>query len=66
MGALDSANFVFGRTLNPLNRALTAGGSSGGEGVLVAMRGCMVGFGTDIGGSIRVPAMCMGGRADPW
>ncbi|KAH1456334.1 hypothetical protein KXX13_000400 [Aspergillus fumigatus] len=60
MGALDSANFVFGRTLNPLNRALTAGGSSGGEGVLVAMRGCMVGFGTDIGGSIRVPAMCMG------
>jgi Asp-tRNA(Asn)/Glu-tRNA(Gln) amidotransferase A subunit family amidase len=60
MGALDSANFVFGRTLNPLDRALTAGGSSGGEGVLVAMRGCMVGFGTDIGGSIRVPAMCMG------
>lgn len=60
MGALDSANFVFGRTLNPLNRALTAGGSSGGEGVLVAMRGCMLGFGTDIGGSIRVPAMCMG------
>ncbi|KAF7174446.1 hypothetical protein CNMCM5623_007242 [Aspergillus felis] len=60
MGALDSANFVFGRTLNPLNRALTAGGSSGGEGVLVAMRGSMVGFGTDIGGSIRVPAMCTG------
>ncbi|GFF41779.1 putative amidase C550.07 [Aspergillus udagawae] len=60
MGALDSANFVFGRTLNPLNRALTAGGSSGGEGVLVALRGCMVGFGTDIGGSIRVPAMCTG------
>jgi Asp-tRNA(Asn)/Glu-tRNA(Gln) amidotransferase A subunit family amidase len=60
MGALDSVNFVFGRTLNPLNRKLTAGGSSGGEGVLVAMRGCMVGFGTDIGGSIRVPAMCTG------
>lgn len=27
---------------------------------MVAMRGCMVGFGTDIGGSIRVPAMCNG------
>ncbi|EAW07383.1 putative general amidase [Aspergillus clavatus NRRL 1] len=60
LGALDSANNLFGRTLNPLNRQLTAGGSSGGEGVLVAMRGVMVGFGTDIGGSIRVPALCNG------
>lgn len=60
MGALDSCNHLFGRTLNPINRQLTAGGSSGGEGVLVAMRGAMVGFGTDIGGSIRVPAMCNG------
>ncbi|GAD99545.1 general amidase [Paecilomyces variotii No. 5] len=60
LGALDSCNNVFGRTLNPLNRQLTAGGSSGGEGVLVAMHGSMIGFGTDIGGSIRVPAMCNG------
>lgn len=60
LGALDSCNNLFGRTLNPLNWQLSAGGSSGGEGVLVAMRGCMVGFGTDIGGSIRVPAMCQG------
>ncbi|KAJ9322903.1 hypothetical protein DTO027B5_2945 [Paecilomyces variotii] len=60
LGALDSCNNVFGRTLNPLNRQLTAGGSSGGEGVLLAMRGSMVGFGTDIGGSIRIPAMCNG------
>ncbi|PLB48315.1 alpha-glucosidase [Aspergillus steynii IBT 23096] len=60
MGALDSCNHLFGRTLNPQNRKLTAGGSTGGEGVLVAMRGSMVGFGSDIGGSIRVPAMCNG------
>lgn len=60
LGALDSCNNLFGRTLNPFNRQLTAGGSSGGEGVLVAMRGSMVGFGTDIGGSIRVPSMCNG------
>ncbi|OJJ34988.1 hypothetical protein ASPWEDRAFT_487705 [Aspergillus wentii DTO 134E9] len=60
MGALDSCNHLFGRTLNPLNRQLTAGGSSGGEGVLVAMRGVMVGLGTDIGGSCRIPAMCTG------
>ena len=59
--ALDSTNNLFGRTLNPLNRKdWTAGGSSGGEGALVAMRGCVMGVGTDIGGSIRVPAMCNG------
>lgn len=58
--ALDSVNNVFGRTLNPLNRKLTAGGSTGGEGVLMAMRGSMIGIGTDIGGSIRIPAMCTG------
>lgn len=60
MGFLDSVNHMFGRTLNPLNRRLTPGGSSGGEGVAVAMRASMVGFGTDIGGSIRIPAMCNG------
>ncbi|KAL1981638.1 hypothetical protein VTN96DRAFT_2352 [Rasamsonia emersonii] len=60
MAFLDSCNNLFGRTLSPLNRQLTAGGSSGGEGVVVAMRGSMVGFGTDIGGSIRIPAMCNG------
>ncbi|OBR02633.1 Amidase [Colletotrichum higginsianum IMI 349063] len=60
LASLDSVNNVFGRTMNPVNRLCTAGGSSGGEGVLVAMRGCMIGIGTDIGGSIRVPAMCNG------
>lgn len=60
IATLDSCNHLFGRTLNPLNRQWTAGGSTGGEGALVAMRGSMVGFGTDIGGSIRVPAMCQG------
>ncbi|KXH32847.1 amidase [Colletotrichum simmondsii] len=60
LGSLDSVNNVFGRTMNPINRLCTAGGSSGGEGVLVAMRGSMIGIGTDIGGSIRVPAMCNG------
>ncbi|KAL5363152.1 amidase signature domain-containing protein [Aspergillus floccosus] len=60
MATPDSYNHVFGRTLNPLNHQLTVGGSSGGEAALVAMHGSMVGFGTDIGGSIRVPAMCTG------
>lgn len=58
--ALDSDNNVFGRTLNPRNRNVTAGGSSGGEGALIAMRGSVLGVGTDVGGSIRIPAMCNG------
>ncbi|KAG8624597.1 hypothetical protein KVT40_007664 [Elsinoe batatas] len=60
MMALDSHNNVFGRTLNPANTRLTAGGSSGGEGALIAMRGSLLGVGTDVGGSVRIPAMCNG------
>lgn len=57
---LDSHNNVFGRTLNPYNTLVTAGGSTGGEGALIAMRGSVLGVGTDVGGSIRIPAMCNG------
>jgi amidase len=46
--------------LNPHNTHLTAGGSSGGEGALVAFRGSILGVGTDIAGSIRIPALCCG------
>ncbi|PYI01463.1 amidase [Aspergillus sclerotiicarbonarius CBS 121057] len=56
----ESHNFVFGRTLNPHRSNLSAGGSSGGEGVLIAMRGSILGVGTDIAGSIRIPAICDG------
>lgn len=42
--------------MNPYNTTLTPGGSSGGEGALIALRGSVLGIGTDIGGSIRVPA----------
>jgi amidase len=56
--ALDSHNNIFGRVLNPANLKLTAGGSSGGEAALIAMRGSVLGVGTDVGGSIRIPAMC--------
>ncbi|KAJ6134477.1 hypothetical protein N7523_000799 [Penicillium sp. IBT 18751x] len=55
---LDSHNNVFGRTLNPHRLSLTADGSSGGEGALFAMRGSLLGIGTDIAGSICVPALC--------
>lgn len=56
----DSDNSVFGKVLNPHKLSLGAGGSSGGEGALVAMRGSILGVGTDIGGSIRIPALCCG------
>ncbi|CAG7945448.1 unnamed protein product [Penicillium nalgiovense] len=60
MMAADSHNYVFGRTLNPHRSNLTAGGSTGGEGALIAMRGSVLGVGTDNVGSIRIPAICNG------
>ncbi|KAL4860847.1 hypothetical protein BDV12DRAFT_208754 [Aspergillus spectabilis] len=56
----EAQNNVFGRTLNPWNTAINPGGSSGGEGALIALRGSPLGIGTDIGGSIRIPALCCG------
>jgi hypothetical protein len=46
----ETYNLVFGRTVNPVNRTLTCGGSSGGEGALLGMRGSILGVGSDIGG----------------
>ncbi|OBT74176.1 hypothetical protein VF21_06286 [Pseudogymnoascus sp. 05NY08] len=56
----ETVNNVFGRTLNPLNRNLTPGGSSGGESALLAFGGSRIGVGSDIGGSLRIPAACTG------
>lgn len=36
------------------------GGSSGGESCLIAMKGSLMGFGTDLGGSVRIPAVFCG------
>lgn len=56
----DSYNHIFGQSVNSLNRHLISGGSSGGEGALVASAGSVLGIGTDVGGSIRVPATLQG------
>ncbi|KAF2152646.1 acetamidase [Myriangium duriaei CBS 260.36] len=56
----ETVNNVFGRTVNPLNRKLTSGGSSGGESALIAFGGSALGVGTDIGGSLRIPAAMTG------
>ncbi|KAG8742622.1 hypothetical protein FRC12_015321 [Ceratobasidium sp. 428] len=50
---LETTNNIYGYTTNPFNRDLSPGGSSGGEGALIACRGSLMGIGTDIGGSIR-------------
>lgn len=47
---------MWGLTINPLNEAFTPGGSTGGEGALLALQGSILGYGTDIGGSIRIPS----------
>ncbi|GAA5899043.1 hypothetical protein JCM6882_004599 [Rhodosporidiobolus microsporus] len=47
---------LHGRTVNPHNRLLSAGGSSGGEGALIGMRGSVLGIGSDLGGSVRIPS----------
>ncbi len=54
--AYESDNYLYGRTNNPWNLDYTAGGSSGGEAAAIAS-GCSAGgFGSDGGGSVRVPA----------
>jgi amidase len=60
MMTADSHNNLFGRTLNPHNLCVTAGGSTGGEGALLAMRGSILGIATDVAGSCRIPALCCG------
>ena len=56
----ETMNNIIDQTSNPVNRLLSAGGSSGGEGALIALRGSPLGFGTDIGGSMRYPAAACG------
>ena len=60
MMTADSDNNLFGRTLNPNKLSLTAGGSTGGEGALLKLRGSILGVGTDIAGSVRIPSYCNG------
>lgn len=52
----ETENPLFGLTTNPLNPAFTPGGSTGGEGCVLQGKGSLLGWGTDIGGSIRIPA----------
>ncbi|GAB0099585.1 hypothetical protein DMENIID0001_154690 [Sergentomyia squamirostris] len=56
----ESINKVHGKSCNPYDTNRTVGGSSGGEGCLQASAGSPFGIGSDIGGSIRMPAFFNG------
>ncbi|KHN97140.1 Amidase family protein [Metarhizium album ARSEF 1941] len=60
MMAVETVNNIYGRTVNPWNTKFGPGGSSGGEGALLAMHGSPLGVGTDRDGSIRIPAAYCG------
>ena len=53
-------NDVFGRTRNPWNSALSAGGSTGGGAAALASGMIALAEGTDLGGSLRLPAAFCG------
>ena len=57
---MESANRVYGRTRNPYDRRRTVGGSSGGEGAVIGAGASPFGLGSDVGGSIRMPAFFNG------
>jgi Asp-tRNA(Asn)/Glu-tRNA(Gln) amidotransferase A subunit family amidase len=65
--SFESYNDVWGRTTNPHNKDYSPGGSTGGESALLAAGGSIIGvgafaviqelrIGTDVAGSVRVPA----------
>jgi len=56
----DSDNNLYGRTNNPYDLSRIVGGSSGGEGCLIAAAGSLIGVGSDVAGSIRIPSMFCG------
>lgn len=51
---------INGVTRNPWNPERSPGGSSGGAGAALAAGAAVLATGTDIGGSIRIPAACCG------
>lgn len=57
---IEAENRVWGRTNNAYDPERTAGGSSGGEGASIGSGFAPIGLGTDIGGSIRLPAFFNG------
>ncbi|XP_067136988.1 fatty-acid amide hydrolase 2-like [Centruroides vittatus] len=56
----ESSNNLYGTTNNPYDTSRTVGGSSGGEGAIIASAASVIGVGSDIAGSIRIPSFYNG------
>ncbi|KAF3066555.1 Acetamidase [Daldinia childiae] len=56
----ETENPLWGLTTHFFSKDYTLGGSTGGEAALLSLRGSLLGWGTDIGGSIRIPAHMTG------
>ena len=56
----ETFNAIYGTTHNPYDLTRTPGGSTGGESALIAARASPLGMGTDVGGSVRIPAFFTG------
>ena len=57
---MESNNRVYGRSNNPYDASRIVGGSSGGEGAVIGAGASPFGLGSDVGGSIRMPAFFNG------
>lgn len=58
--SFESTNSLWGVAKNPHNTKYSPGGSTGGEGALLALNGSRIGIGSDVAGSVRVPAAWSG------
>ncbi|KAK3557338.1 hypothetical protein QTP70_026583 [Hemibagrus guttatus] len=56
----ECSNPIYGTTVNPHNLQKTCGGSTGGEAALIGGGGSILGLGSDLGGSLRIPAAFCG------
>lgn len=58
--SFESSNDLWGVARNPHNAKYSPGGSTGGEAALLALNGSRIGIGSDVAGSVRVPAAWSG------
>jgi Asp-tRNA(Asn)/Glu-tRNA(Gln) amidotransferase A subunit family amidase len=56
MLSFETTSPLWGTTTNVHNAAFSPGGSSGGDAALISFGGARVGVGSDLAGSVRVPA----------
>lgn len=57
---VETNNPLYGRANNPYDPRRTAGGSSGGDGAAIGVGGAPIALASDMGGSLRIPALFNG------